>query len=163
MLWARPAAGQEGGSTTSTTSTTTATSTPNTPKDDPSTAGPDGSRAADLAPRQDTVRQETVVVERPVETRSPMGIVATDALYGGVAGLLVGGGIALVNSGDTWERDVMVGTGAGLLVGAAVGTVHAVYAHAAKPEPRVAVRDGQGSLDRHPMAWAPTIKVRKRF
>ena len=51
-----------------------------------------------------------------VEThRSPAAVVARDAIYGGIAGLAVGAGVALLNSGDNW----------GLLVGAIFGAVDA--------------------------------------
>ena len=58
--------------------------------------------------------------------RDPMAIVATDALYGGIAGVLVGGGIALLDNGDHWQRDLMIGAGAGILAGVGVGIVQAV-------------------------------------
>jgi hypothetical protein len=64
-----------------------------------------------------------VVVEH---RRDPVAIVATDALYGGLAGLLVGGGIALLDNGDHWQRDLMIGAGAGILAGVGVGIVQAV-------------------------------------
>jgi len=61
-----------------------------------------------------------------VEThRSPAAVVARDAIYGGIAGLAVGAGVALLNSGDNWGRDLMIGAGAGLLVGAIFGAVDA--------------------------------------
>ena len=79
------------------------------------------------APPATTTRVRTydtpVVEERH---RAPMAIVATDALYGGIAGLLVGGGIALLNDGDHWQRDLMIGAGAGILAGVGVGIVQAV-------------------------------------
>jgi hypothetical protein len=61
-------------------------------------------------------------------TRSPGAVIVRDALYGGLAGLAVGGGIALLNSGDNWGRDLMIGAGAGLLVGAVFGAVDAASA-----------------------------------
>jgi hypothetical protein len=61
-------------------------------------------------------------------TRSPAAVIARDALYGGIAGLAVGGGIALLNNGDNWQRDLMIGAGAGLLVGAVFGAVDAASA-----------------------------------
>ena len=61
-----------------------------------------------------------------VEThRNPVAVVARDALYGGLVGLAIGGGVALLNSGDNWGRDLMIGAGAGLLVGAIFGAVDA--------------------------------------
>ena len=65
-----------------------------------------------------------VVVEE--HRRDPVAIVATDALYGGLAGLLVGGGVALLDNGDHWQRDLMIGAGAGILAGVGVGIVQAV-------------------------------------
>ena len=65
-----------------------------------------------------------VVVEE--HRRAPMAIIATDALYGGVAGVLVGGGIALLTDGDHWQRDLMIGAGVGILAGVGVGIVQAV-------------------------------------
>ena len=73
--------------------------------------------------RVKTYEQPVVVEERH---RAPMAIIATDALYGGIAGLLVGGGIALLNDGDHWQRDLMIGGGAGILTGVGVGVVQAV-------------------------------------
>jgi len=74
--------------------------------------------------RVSTYEPTTVVDTAP--RRSTMAIVATDTLYGGIAGALVGGGIALINNGNNWARDLMIGTGAGILTGVAVGAVHAV-------------------------------------
>jgi hypothetical protein len=66
-----------------------------------------------------------VVVEH---RRDPVAVVATDALYGGLAGVLVGGGIALLDNGDHWQRDLMIGAGAGILAGVGVGIAQAVIA-----------------------------------
>jgi hypothetical protein len=57
--------------------------------------------------------------------RTAAGIIAQDAIYGGIAGLAIGGGVALLNGGDNWGRDLMVGTGAGLLIGGVFGAVDA--------------------------------------
>lgn len=59
-----------------------------------------------------------------VETRSsvsPLQIVAVDALYGGLAGLAIGGGIALINQGNNWQRDLSIGAGVGVLAGGIFG------------------------------------------
>ncbi len=66
------------------------------------------------------------VVAVPESIPSPMATVALDTVYGGIGGLLVGGGFALINQGQTWQRDIMIGSGIGLLVGAGAGAVHAV-------------------------------------
>jgi len=75
-----------------------------------------------------------VVVEH---RRAPMAIVATDALYGGLAGLLVGGGVALLdNNGDHWQRDLMIGAGVGILAGVGVGIAQAVMESNDSPRTR---------------------------
>ena len=82
-----------------------------------------GTRVADLAPvQQSDAFREVVEVQA---TRNPAAVIARDALYGGLA---VGGGIALLNNGDNWQRDLMIGAGAGLLVGAVFGAVDAASA-----------------------------------
>ncbi len=58
--------------------------------------------------------------------RTPMAVIATDALYGGLAGLAIGGGVSLLNSGNDWQRDLAIGAGAGLLIGGVFGAVDAV-------------------------------------
>jgi hypothetical protein len=85
-----------------------------------------GTRTTELAPaRQADPFRQVVEVQR---TRNPAAVIARDALYGGLAGLAVGGGIALLNNGDNWERTLMIGAGAGLLVGAVFGAVDAASA-----------------------------------
>jgi hypothetical protein len=85
-----------------------------------------GTRATELAPvQQSDAFREVVEVQA---TRNPAAVIARDALYGGLAGLAIGGGIALLNNGDNWQRDLMIGAGAGLLVGAVFGAVDAASA-----------------------------------
>jgi hypothetical protein len=76
----------------------------------------------------------SVVVEE--HRRAPMAIVATDALYGGLAGVLVGGGVALLENNDHWQRDLMVGAGAGILAGVGVGIAQAVMESNDSPRTR---------------------------
>ena len=57
--------------------------------------------------------------------RNPASVIATDAIYGGIAGLAIGGGVALLNGGDNWGRDLAIGAGAGLLVGGVFGAIDA--------------------------------------
>jgi hypothetical protein len=57
--------------------------------------------------------------------RSPVGIIAQDALYGGLAGLAIGAGVALLQNDGNWGRDLAIGAGAGLLIGAVFGAVDA--------------------------------------
>ena len=59
-----------------------------------------------------------------VETRpsvSPLQIIAMDALYGGLAGVAIGGGVALINQGNNWQRDLSLGAGIGVLAGGIFG------------------------------------------
>ena len=80
-------------------------------------------------------------------TRNPGAVIVRDALYGGLAGLAIGGGIALLNNGDNWQRDLAIGAGAGLLVGAIFGAVDAAsadrYLAVADSEPRLRDRQSQ--------------------
>jgi len=69
--------------------------------------------------------------------RSAVEIIATDAVYGGVAGAVIGSGITLIDQGNNWARNLMVGAGVGILDGAAYG----VYESANQPPPRRAVAD----------------------
>ena len=57
--------------------------------------------------------------------RSPAAVIAQDAVYGGLAGLAIGAGVALLSNDGNWGRDLAVGAGAGLLVGGIFGAVDA--------------------------------------
>ena len=57
--------------------------------------------------------------------RNAASVIATDALYGGIAGLAIGGGVALLNNDGNWGRDLAIGAGAGLLIGGVFGAVDA--------------------------------------
>ena len=96
-----------------------------------------------------TYAQDEVVVRRRVE-RNPLMTVATDAAYGGLAGLVIGFGVALVNQWDHWERDLTVGAGAGILAGAAVGAVQATVEASDDRKSRVAF-DGMNRTDKDPV------------
>lgn len=103
-------------STTVTTQSQPQSSSPSTQvvvnPNDPSAAPPPRTRVAvDPEP----------VVETRTSSRAPVAVVATDALYGGLAGVLVGGGVTLIDQGNHWQRDLMLGTGIGILAGAAFG------------------------------------------
>ncbi len=89
--------------------------------------------------------EATPTVETVPTGRSAVAIVATDALYGGVAGALIGGGVTLIDQGNHWQRDLMVGAGIGVLAGAAFG----VY-EAAMQQPTTVVR--RAAADRDPSA-----------
>ena len=74
------------------------------------------------AQSKDQLAAEVVEVQTH---RSAMSVIAQDALYGGIAGLAVGGAVALLNGGDNWGRDLAIGAGAGLLIGGVFGAVDA--------------------------------------
>ena len=94
----------------------------------------------------DTGAAPTTSVEAVPNGRSSAVIIATDALYGGFTGTLIGGAVTLIDQGNNWQRDLMVGAGVGILAGAAFG----VYEAATQPPTRVvthaaADRDGASS------------------
>lgn len=91
----------------------------------PAWAGGSPRSTAELAPPQSDAFRDLVEVR---SERNPFAVVARDALYGGLAGLAVGGGVALLNGGDNLGRDLVIGAGAGLIVGAIFGAVDAASA-----------------------------------
>ena len=108
------------------------------------------------------VREEPVVVEEE-HRRAPMAIVATDALYGGLAGVLVGGGVALLdNNGDHWQRDLMIGAGVGILAGVGVGIAEAVIEANEPPRTR-AVADQVVRPEGGRSPGGPALTVRTRW
>ena len=94
------------------------------------------------------VNDDALGVEVHHDTRSSAAIIATDAVYGGLTGLLVGGGVTLIDQGNYWQRDLMVGAGAGILAGAAFG----IYEAATRPDPYVR----RASVDPDPGASSGT-------
>ena len=90
-------------------------------------------------PPRTTVRSDDDVgVVTPAPSgRSAVAIIATDAVYGGIAGAVIGAGITLIDNGRNWGRNLMMGAGVGILGGAAYG----VYEAATQPPPRRAVAD----------------------
>ncbi len=89
-------------------------------------------------PPPTTVRtDEDVGVVTAPSGRSAAVIIATDALYGGIAGTLVGGGITLINQGNNWARSLMIGAGIGILAGAGYG----IYESVTQPPPRRSYAD----------------------
>jgi hypothetical protein len=74
------------------------------------------------AQSRDQLAAEVVEVQT---RRSAAAVIAQDALYGGIAGLAIGAGVALLNGGDNWGRDLAIGAGAGLLIGGVFGAVDA--------------------------------------
>ncbi len=106
--------------------------------------------------------QQETYVEQQIRT-NPIATVATDAAWGGLAGLVVGFGVTLVNQFDHWGRDLMVGAGAGVLVGAAVGVGQAAWDASHSHGQRVAYDDGMNRTEKDPVITAPTVGYAFRF
>jgi hypothetical protein len=119
-------------------STTVTTQSQPAPQPAPSTQVVVNSSDPNAVPPPTTVYTDepTGVVSAP-SGRSAVAIIATDALYGGVAGTLVGGGITLIDRGNNWERNLMIGAGVGILAGAGYG----IYESATQPPPRRSYAD----------------------
>jgi hypothetical protein len=83
------------------------------------------------------VRDDSTTIETRPSGRSAIQIIAVDSLYGAIGGGAIGGGIALIDQGNHWQRDLMVGAGVGVLVGAGYG----VFESATQPPPLRAVAD----------------------
>jgi len=97
--------------------------------------------------KSDAFRAELVEVQTH---RNPGAIIASDALYGGLAGLAIGAGVALIENDHNWGRDLAVGAGAGLLVGAAFGAVDAASADRRMSVADLAARDEVNRSQKHP-------------
>jgi len=78
-----------------------------------------------LPERPQTADQLAAEVVEVQAHRSPGAIIFQDALYGGLAGLAIGAGVALLSSDHDWGRDLAIGAGAGLLVGGIYGAIDA--------------------------------------
>lgn len=129
----------------------------------PSTSTAPPSSTTVINPPGSPAYRDEVYVEREVRP-NPIATVATDAAWGGLAGLVIGFGVTLVNQFDHWDRDLMVGAGAGVLTGAVVGVAQAAYdASQADRRRRVAYGDGMNRTDRDPVITAPTVGFAFRF
>jgi len=106
-----------------------------------------GTQTQNRMDRTDAFRAEVVEVQTH---RNPAAIIATDALYGGLAGLAIGTGVALIENDHNWGRDLSLGAGVGLLVGAAFGAVDAASADRRMSEADLAARDEVNRSQRHP-------------
>ena len=95
----------------------------------------------------DAFRAEVVEVQTH---RNPAAVIATDALYGGIAGLAIGAGVALIENDHNWERDLSVGAGAGLLIGAAFGAIDAASMDRHMSAADLAARDRVNRSQSHP-------------
>jgi hypothetical protein len=123
-------------------SSTTTTTTQQQPPPSSSTqvvVNPSDPGYVPAPPPRTTVRSDDDVggVTTAPSGRSAVAIIATDAVYGGVAGAVVGAGITLIDNGNNWARNLMLGAGIGILAGAGYG----VYEAATQPPPRRAVAD----------------------
>jgi hypothetical protein len=74
--------------------------------------------------------------------RSPVAVIAQDALYGGLAGLAIGAGVSLLDGSNNWGRNLAVGAGAGLLIGGVFGVV-----------------DAAANADRAPIGFTPAYRL----
>ena len=80
--------------------------------------------ASTTGTRVSTYDTPVVVEEHP--RRPALAIIAEDALYGGLIGTAIGGGIALIQQDkNNWGRDLAIGAGAGLIAGGVFGAVQA--------------------------------------
>lgn len=84
------------------------------------------------------------------------GTILMSALYGGLAGAVIGAGIGLLE-GDNYGRDIAVGAGAGIVIGAALGAAHAFG------DSRAVARDGLNTTERFPVLTASTFGLSGRF
>jgi len=89
--------------------------------------------------------------------RSGASAIFSGALYGGLAGALVGGAVALIENGN-YGRDIGIGAGVGVLVGAALGAANVFSDRRA-----FMASDGLGTTDRFPVVQARTLGVAARF
>ena len=78
-----------------------------------------------LSERSQTRDQLAAEVVEVSAHRSPAAVIAQDALYGGLAGLAIGAGVALIQNDGNWGRDLALGAGVGLLAGGIYGAVDA--------------------------------------
>jgi hypothetical protein len=78
--------------------------------------------------------------------RNPAAVIAQDALYGGLAGLAIGAGVALISNDGNWGRDLAIGAGAGLLIGGVYGAV-----------------DAASNADRAPVGFNNSYRMSSRF
>lgn len=85
------------------------------------------------------------------------GTILMSALYGGLAGAVVGVGIGLLENGN-YGRDIAIGAGAGILIGGALGA-----AHAFGDSRGVAATDGLNTTERYPVLTARTMRLGGRF
>ncbi len=88
---------------------------------------------------------------------SGTGSIFLSALYGGLAGAVIGLAVALIEGGN-YGRDIGIGAGAGILVGAVLGATHVFDDRGPLP-----TSDGLGSTDRDPVITGHTLALGGRF
>ena len=96
--------------------------------------------------------RDATAVETAPSGRSSVATIAVDSVYGGIAGALVGGGITLIDQGNYWQRDIMVGAGVGVLVGAAYGVYEVATSQPTVVRRAAADRDAAASSGRMQLA-----------
>ncbi|MFL5263038.1 MAG: hypothetical protein ACJ79L_11625 [Anaeromyxobacteraceae bacterium] len=88
---------------------------------------------------------------------SGTGTIFTSALYGGLAGALVGGAVGLIENGN-YGRDIAIGAGAGVLIGAALGAANAFHDTRAFP-----ATDGLNTTEKYPVIQGRTMGLGGKF
>lgn len=91
-------------------------------------------------------------------TDSGTANILLSALYGGLAGAVIGLAVALIENGN-YARDIGIGAGVGILVGAVLGAAH-VFGDERGPLPTT---DGLGSTDRDPVITSRTLALGGTF
>jgi hypothetical protein len=114
--------------------------------------GPPPSGAVAVTPVAASLPAEPILQAAQGASDGGGGRIFMSALYGGLAGALVGAGIALIEN-DNWGRDIAIGAGVGILAGAALGAAN-VFADTRSP-----VFDGMGSTARDPVMRGHAIRV----
>jgi hypothetical protein len=118
------------------------------------TAQPEPSAAVDL---EASAPEVGALYQVAAPDQAGTSRIFTSALYGGLAGALVGGAVALIEGGN-YGRDIAIGAGVGILVGAALGAAN-VFGDV-RPLPAT---DGLNTTERFPVIQARTIGLGGRF
>jgi hypothetical protein len=94
----------------------------------------------------------------PAGSDSGTGTIFASALYGGLAGAVIGAGVGLIENGN-YGRDIAIGAGAGILIGAALGAANAFHDTRAFPT----ARDGLNTTERYPIVQHGTVGLAGNF
>jgi hypothetical protein len=118
---------------------------------------PDPAGATSVTPVAASLPAEPILRASQGADDGGAGRIFMSALYGGLAGALVGAGIALIEN-DNWGRDIAIGAGVGILAGAAFGAANVLGAT------RSPIGfDGMGSTQRDPVMRGNAIRVGGRL